>query len=65
MAQRLNREDVVMMRILVALLLGIGPVAADEQALDATLCRKDHPGQCVCMTLIVEGQDAAVCSMDG
>lgn len=34
------------------------PAAAQEQALDATVCRADHPTQCMCLTILTEGQDA-------
>ena len=34
------------------------PAVAEETVLDATLCRTDHPAQCVCMSLITEGSNA-------
>ncbi len=36
------------------------PAAAQEQALDATVCRADHPTQCMCLTILTEGQDSRI-----
>lgn len=47
-----------MTRLALILALLAGPAVAEEHVLDATLCRADHPAQCVCMSLIVEGADA-------
>lgn len=42
-----------------AVTAAVAAAVAQEQAIDATVCRADHPTQCMCLTLLVEGVDAA------
>lgn len=44
--------------VALAVTAAVAAARAQEQPLDATVCRADHPTQCVCLTLITEGQSA-------